>query len=65
MTALFRNLELVGNASSWGGLQYVVHGLSWFIFWGCGGKEWPGDRKFVAGGSHQLGTGVLALKVAG
>lgn len=27
------NLVLVGNTSSWGGLQYVVHGLSWFVSW--------------------------------
>lgn len=36
--------------------------LSCFIFWGCSGKEKSGDDKVVAGGSQQLGTGVLALQ---
>lgn len=27
------NLVLVGNTSPWGGLQYAVYGLPWFVLW--------------------------------
>lgn len=53
------NLALVGNTSSQGGLQYVVHGLS-------SGDAAERNSQLVVNlwqrGSHQLGTDVLALQ---